>query len=80
MAGGMDQHLEPVIGGGAKGTQNDKERGAGHVVSDLPAADFVEPRNLGQEPGDLGAAVLREELHQRLGQFAAGDRQLLDRA
>jgi hypothetical protein len=49
-------------------------------VGDLPAAHFVEAGDLVEEARHLGATVLGEQLHQRLGEFGSGDRQLLERA
>ena len=77
--GGVDQHLEPVIGAAAEGAQHDEQRGAAGVVRDLAAADFVEAGDLVEEPRDFRAAVLGEQLHQRPGQFGGGDRELLER-
>ena len=61
-ANGIDGQLSTFLGMAEDGREN------WCVVGDLTAADFIEAGDLRQEPGDLGAPVLGEKLHQRLGQ------------
>ena len=79
MRGGVDQHLEPVIGDAAEGAQHHEQRRAAGVVRDLPAADLVEAGDLVQEARHLGPAVLGKQLHQRAGELVGRDRELLER-